>query len=83
MLCIVQGSENPYKGRKTTLGGCLFAPVESPSAPLFHVSKMAVLAPVSFRQGKVLEETGLSLSSVAIDSKNIVILCGKTIKMSQ
>lgn len=33
MLCIVQGSENPYKGRKTTLGGCLFAAVESPSAP--------------------------------------------------
>ena len=44
---------------------------------------MAVLAAASDRQGKVLEETGLSLSSVAMDSKHIALLYGDMIKTSQ
>lgn len=41
---------------------------------------MLVLAPASYRQGKVLEETGLNLSSVAMESEHIAILCGNTIQ---
>lgn len=87
MSCIVsalwaaRGSENPYKGRKPSQVAAFLPLLNLPLH--LNVSKMAVLAPVSCRQGKVLEEKGLSLSSVAIDSKHIVILCGKTIKMSQ
>lgn len=44
---------------------------------------MAVLAPASYRQGKVWEVTGLGLSSVAVESKHIAILCENMIKMSQ
>lgn len=56
---------------KTILVKCLFFPDEFPPK---------CLAPVSYRQGKVLEEIGLNLSSVAMESKHIAILCGNTIQ---